>query len=230
VTITSPANGSTVDGTITIAATASDPVGISHVDFYVDSILAASVTTAPYAILLNTIPLTNAQHTLSVIAYNTVGTSTKSVVTVAVNNGPTRINVNAGSTAITESCTNVFWQADQYFSGGSTYTNSVLPCCLGVYTSERNGNFSYNFPVSNGNKLVILKFAEINFNTVGARVFSVKINGNTVVSNLDIFKEVGFAKPLDLSFPVNVTNNNIQIQFIPVVQNPKVSAIEVLSF
>ena len=105
----------------------------------------------------------------------------------------------------------------------------VLPTCLGVYRTERYGNFSYNIPVSNGSKYVILKFAEIYFNTVGARIFNVNINGVRVISNLDIFKEVGFAKPLDLSFPVSVTNNNINIEFIPVVQNPKVSGIEVLS-
>ena len=142
---------------------------------------------------------------------------------------PSSFYINAGGGALTDSCTGVAWQADQYLSGGGTNTNTGLSTCLGVYTTERYGTFSYNIPATNGCKYVILKFAEIVYKTVGARVFNVSINGTTVISNLDIFKEVGFAKPLDLSFPVCVSNNNINIQFIPVVQTAKVSAIEILS-
>jgi kumamolisin len=230
VNITSPTNGSTVSGILTIAATASDAMGIAHVDFYVDSTLIASVTKAPYTASLNTSTLTNGTHSLSAIAFNTLGNSAKSVVSITVNNAmSSSIYFNAGNGAVTDTCTGVAWQADEFYSGGNIYTNSGLPTCLGVYASERVGNFSYNIPISNGKKFVILKFAEIYYNTIGARIFDVNINGTRVVSNLDIFKEVGFAKPLDLSFPVTVTNNSVQITFVPVVDNPKISGIEILS-
>ena len=229
VSITAPANGATVSGTINITANATDPSGIAHVDFYVDSTLIVSDKATPYMATLDTTMLSNGQHTLTATAYNTAGTSAQSVVTVTVNNaGGSSYYINAGAGALTDSCTGVAWQGDQYYSGGRLYTTTSLPTCLGVYRSERYGNFSYNIPVSNGPKYVILKFAEIYFNTVGARIFNVNINGVQVISNLDIFKEVGFAKPLDLSFPVNVTNNNIEIQFINVVQNAKINGIEVL--
>ncbi len=229
VSITSPTNGATVSGTITITANASDPVGtITSVDFHVDSTLIGSDTTTPYTASLDTTKLSNGSHTLTATAHNTAGNSATSTVTVTANNPVSNIYINTGDGALTDSCTGVAWQADQYYSGGTTYTNTTLPTCLGVYRTERYGNISYNIPVTNGPKYVILKFAEIYFNTVGSRVFSVNINGQSVITNLDIYKEVGFAKPLDLSFPVNVTNNNIQIQLVPGVQNPKISGIEIL--
>jgi kumamolisin len=229
VSITSPANGATVSGTINITANASDPVGtITHVDFYVDSTLIVSDNAAPYTATLDTTGLSNGQHTLKAIAYNNAGNSAQSVVTVTANNALSSFYINAGGSALTDSCTGVTWQADQYYSGGQTKLATSLPTCLGVYTSERYGNFSYNIPVSNGPKYVILKFAEIYFHTAGSRVFGVNINGVNVISNLDIFKEVGYAKPLDLSFPVTVTNNSIKISFIQVVENPKISGVEIL--
>ena len=230
VSITSPANGATVSGTINITAIASDPLGmITHVDFYVDSTLIASDTSAPYTATLDTTKLLNGGHMLKAIAYNNAGHSAQSIVTVTVNNVLSSYYINVGGNALTDSCTGVTWQADQYYSGGQTNLNAALPTCLGVYTTERYGNFSYNIPVSNGPKYVILKFAEIDVQAVGVRLFNVNINGVSVISNLDIFKEVGFAKPLDLSFPVNITNNNIKIDFITVLRNAKVNGIEVLS-
>lgn len=232
VSITSPANGSSVGGTITIRATATDSLGIASVAFYVDSTLLGSVTTAPYTISLNTSTLSNGQHTFTAIAYDTAGNSAQSVVTVTVNNVVTsNIYINAGGGKITDACTGITWHSDQYYSPSSQiYTNPSLPTCLAVYKTSRNahGTFSYNIPVANGNQYVILKFAETQFTTAGARVFNVNINGQTVISNLDVFREVGFGQPLDLSFLVTVTNKTINVEFVPVVQNPSVNGIVVI--
>lgn len=231
VNITSPINQSTVGGTITITATATDSAGIAIVDFYVDSKFLGSATTAPYTVSLNTTSLSNGQHTITAIAYDRLGNFAQSVVTITVNNiVVNNIYINAGGGTITDACTGVTWQSDQYYSGGQSYMNSSLATCLGVYRTSRtaNGSFSYNIPVPNGNHYVILKFAETYFTTAGARIFNVNINGQTVISNLDVFREVGFGKPLDLSFLVTVTNNNINVVFVPVIQNPSVNGIEVI--
>ena len=87
VSITSPANGTTMSGITTITATASDNVGVTKVDFYVDSVLKATDTTSPYSFALDTATLSNAQHNLQAKAFdaaNNIGTS--SIVTVTVNN------------------------------------------------------------------------------------------------------------------------------------------------
>jgi len=88
VSITSPANGSTVSGAVTITATATDSLGIARVDFYVDTTLIGSDTVAPYIAILHTkkLKLSNGTHKVKAIAYNTAGNSAQSTVTVNVEN------------------------------------------------------------------------------------------------------------------------------------------------
>ncbi|WP_224368939.1 Ig-like domain-containing protein [Hyalangium versicolor] len=57
-TVTSPAEGTTLTGTVTLTADASDNVGVTKVEFYVDTILVGSDTTAPYSYTLNTRTIT----------------------------------------------------------------------------------------------------------------------------------------------------------------------------
>lgn len=72
------ATESGTSGTITLSANATDNVGVTKVDFYVDNVLKGSKTSAPYSITLNSTTLTNAGHTLIAKAYdaaNNIGNS-----------------------------------------------------------------------------------------------------------------------------------------------------------
>jgi beta-lactamase superfamily II metal-dependent hydrolase len=83
--ITSPASGSTVSGTVSVTASASDNVGVTRVEFYLDGVLQSTDTTAPFAWSWNTTTATNAGHTLSSKAYDAaanVGSSADVPVTV----------------------------------------------------------------------------------------------------------------------------------------------------
>ena len=74
-------------GTISLAATASDNVGVAKVEFYVDNVLKATDTTSPYSATLDSTTLANGSHTLTAKAYdaaNNVGTS--SAVAFSVSN------------------------------------------------------------------------------------------------------------------------------------------------
>src|SRR3984957_20012535 len=64
-----------------------------------------------------------------------------------------------------------------------------------VYQSERWGVFTYTVPnlTPGGTYTVRLHFAEIAFASAGARLFSVAINGSTVLNNFDIFATAGGA-------------------------------------
>ena len=88
VSMTAPANGSTVSGTITLSATASDPHGVAGVTFLVDGTATGSeVTTSPYTMQYNTTVLANGSHTFAARARNTAGaTTTSTAVTVTVSN------------------------------------------------------------------------------------------------------------------------------------------------
>src|SRR6266540_3990531 len=85
--ITAPANGATVSGTTTVSATASDNVGVTKVEFYLDGALQSTDTTAPYSWSWNTTTASNGSHALTSKAYDAaanVGTS--AAVNVTVNN------------------------------------------------------------------------------------------------------------------------------------------------
>lgn len=87
VTITSPANGSTVSNTITIAASASDNVGVAGVQFRVDgNSLGAELTTAPYTAYLGTNNLSNGTHSVTATARDAAGNTATAGVSINVNN------------------------------------------------------------------------------------------------------------------------------------------------
>ncbi|WP_318556464.1 Ig-like domain-containing protein [Geobacter anodireducens] len=87
VAVSSPANGATVAGTVSMAATASDNVGVSKVEFYVNNVLKGSDTTSPYAYSWDTTSAANGSYTLTAKAYDAAGNvGQSSSVTVSVNN------------------------------------------------------------------------------------------------------------------------------------------------
>ncbi len=89
--LTSPTASSTVQGTVTVSATASDNVGVASVRFILDGIaLGSPVTTPPYQVFWNTITATNATHTLRAVATDAAGNASSSpTVNVTVANAPT---------------------------------------------------------------------------------------------------------------------------------------------
>ncbi|WP_306591198.1 M4 family metallopeptidase [Geothrix sp. 21YS21S-4] len=89
------ASESGTSGTITFSATATDNVGVSKVEFYVDGVLKGTDTTSPYSITLDSTTLTNGSHSLVAKAYdaaNNVGTSTTVTFTVSNSTGSTTYN------------------------------------------------------------------------------------------------------------------------------------------
>jgi Bacterial Ig domain/Repeat of unknown function (DUF5648) len=86
--IASPTAG-TVSGTVTVSANASDNVGVTRVDFYVNGSLAGSDSATPYQYSWNTTSVANGTATLRAIAYDAAGNAGQSsLVSVTVANGP----------------------------------------------------------------------------------------------------------------------------------------------
>ena len=73
VTITAPANNATVRNTVTVSANASDNVGVTKVEFYVNGSLYATTTTAPYSLSVATTEASNGSYTLIAKAYDAAG-------------------------------------------------------------------------------------------------------------------------------------------------------------
>ncbi|PVZ60827.1 galactose oxidase-like domain-containing protein, partial [Arthrobacter sp. H-02-3] len=88
VSLASPANGSTVSGTIAVTATASDDQGVAGVQFKLDGAnLSAESTAPPYSVQWDTTTVAGGTHTLTAIARDAAGnTATATAVTVTVSN------------------------------------------------------------------------------------------------------------------------------------------------
>jgi len=93
VSITSPANGSIISGTISVAVSATDNVGVTKVEFWKDSSLFASTLNSPYSFIWDTTKDLNGSHSLISKAYDAAGNiGTSPTITVNVNNVPDAIS------------------------------------------------------------------------------------------------------------------------------------------
>jgi hypothetical protein len=91
VSITAPGAAATVGGMVSVAATATDNVGVGGVQFRLDGVnLGAEVTVPPYAVSWNTTAAVNGAHTLTAVARDAAGNvATSAAVTVTVANSTT---------------------------------------------------------------------------------------------------------------------------------------------
>ena len=71
--ISYPANNATVSGAVSVTASASDNVGVTKVEFYLNGVLQSTDTTAPYLFSWNTAALAAGSYTLSAKAYDAAG-------------------------------------------------------------------------------------------------------------------------------------------------------------
>ena len=73
VSIVSPAGGTSLNGNVTVQASASDNVGVVRVELYVDGKLQAADASAPWTFSLNTKKLGSGSHSLQCKAYDAAG-------------------------------------------------------------------------------------------------------------------------------------------------------------
>ncbi|HEY4082457.1 MAG TPA: CehA/McbA family metallohydrolase [Burkholderiaceae bacterium] len=67
------ASATVSSGTVKLAATATDDVGVTRVDFYVDGSLKGNSITAPYSLSIASTSLSNGNHTMSATALDAAG-------------------------------------------------------------------------------------------------------------------------------------------------------------
>jgi hypothetical protein len=127
------ASESGTSGTITLSATASDNVGVSKVEFYVDNVLKGSDTTSPYSMTLDSTTLSNASHALTAKAFDAAGNSKLSTaVNFTINNTvtPVQLVTNGGFESGSSS-----WTA----TSGVITNDSSVSARTGSYKAWLNG-------------------------------------------------------------------------------------------
>ncbi|OXA55851.1 malectin [Folsomia candida] len=131
---------------------------------------------------------------------------------------PTRviIAVNAGGPAHRD-IYGINYAADKLEEGersdyGMRYDIERAPLDDGIlYQTERytlDDSFEYEIPLrKDGSYVLVLKFSEVYFKSAGQKVFNVALDDFTILSHLDIYREVGLATAHDEVIPFIVKNN-----------------------
>ena len=148
------------------------------------------------------------------------------------------VRINAGGGAYTDANGNV-WSADYGFNTGNKSTASVA---IGgtsddsLFQTQRwdaasGDELTYSVNVPDGDYVVNLYFAEV-YNQVfypNGRVFDILLEGNTVEYKMDVYNESGENNALVKSYNVTVADGQLNLKFLHGIENPTISAIEVLS-
>src|SRR3989475_1228373 len=159
VSITAPAAGVTVAGTVTVSANASDNVGVVGVLFKLDGTnLGAEVTVAPYAVSWNTTLATSGSHSLTAVARDAAGnTATSAAVSVTLDNTPPLISTVSAS-SISSAGALITWATNKASDsqveyglttayGSSTPLNSSLLTAHAVTLTGLLGTTTYHYRV-----------------------------------------------------------------------------------
>jgi len=143
VALTAPADASIVSGAVMLAATASDDVGVDHVDFLLDGSLLGSNASAPYTLTWDAANASNGAHVLLARAQDLAGNLGSSApVNVTVTGG---IGGGGGTTPVTlqfsnEDANDGYVKANASGSGAAVGTlESLYGLAIGRGT---DGNFN----------------------------------------------------------------------------------------
>ena len=259
VTLTAPASNATfAAGTnITLSATASDADGsVSKVEFFSDSTKLGEDTTSPYSFNWNNVPAGSYSLTARAIDnqydYSFLNKTVKITVSEGADRGAPMVlyRINPGGTTIAASP--ISWSASStnpspYLTNGGntssrtfTGTNTTgAPDALfntlrwdpGKAGDSLNSEMRWAFPVSpQGTYQVKLFFADSYSGTmaVGKRIFDVLIEGEKLLNRYDIYADAGKNATVK-TFTVNVSDGQLNIDFLHVIENPLINGIEILA-
>ncbi|MDB6017189.1 MAG: Alpha-amylase [Pedosphaera sp.] len=248
VAIQTPAESAVIAGNLQISGTASDNFAVQKVEIALDN--GAWVTasgTNSWSLNLNSANFLNGPHILSARATDTSGnvSSTNTVGIRMVNVPGTYLQrISGGNPSNVTDCNGFVWFKDTaytlggfgYLNGGTGYVaNAISGICAGAQSLYQHERFStnsagvlYQFDCPEGVYEITLLEAETYWNGAGKRKFNAFIQGQQVLTNFDIYATAGGMNlPLTLVFTNSVTNSQLQALFQPVVDNARISGLQV---
>ncbi|MBD3391562.1 MAG: hypothetical protein GF418_05920 [Chitinivibrionales bacterium] len=129
--------------------------------------------------------------------------------------GAVVVAVNVGGAEYTAS-SGIRYEADMGYHGGfSERTDKDIADTPDdeIYQTNRYGSFGYHFGVPVAEYELTLQFAEAFWSDEGQRLFDVRVEGQTVIDNLDICAEVGPDAPYDVRTTFVVADGALDIEF-----------------
>lgn len=245
--VQAPTPGAIVTGFVAIAGTASDNATVVRVEAQFDGGDWFTVTgTTTWAYTFDSANFLNGEHLVSTRSVDSSGNfSSVSNVNLRFFNVPGNYvrRINAGGIVATN-CDLTVWSADRaYTPGGFGYVdgtngflgNSIIGICSSaqlMYQRERYstpaGTFRYLFDCPEGVYETRILETETWVTNSGMRIFDLYIQDQRMLTNFDIYAASGgMNRPLSLAFTNDVIDAQLELHFIPFVDNARVSAVEV---
>ncbi|MGP8198140.1 MAG: alpha-amylase family glycosyl hydrolase [Limisphaerales bacterium] len=248
IAVQTPTNGATITGNFQISGTASDTIAVQSVQVQLDNgTWTTAAGTSNWSLTLNSSNFLNGPHVINALATDTSGNVSNNSVNVSFINVPGNYvqRISGGNPANVTDCSGNVWLEDTNYSVGAFgysrgtngyLDNSIVGICSTawpLYQRERystsSSGFFYQFDCPEGVYQITLLEAETYWSGPGEREFNVFIQGRQVLTNFDIYKTAGGQNiPITLVFTNNVTNSQLQILFISVVDNARVSGVQVV--
>ncbi|MFH1352060.1 MAG: Ig-like domain-containing protein [bacterium] len=199
VSITSPADGSTVSGTVSVTVDATHPVGISKIEFYVGDDLKFTDSSFPYSWDWDTTEGDDGDYQIKVTAYNTGGGSESKQISVTTDNsGPTVSITNPADGSISSGTVNVtaavsdehgISKVEFYIDGVLKFTDTSSPYGWNWVTtaySESTHTVKITADDTLGHTTSIQHTVTVdNFDPPAVSVTN-PVNGSTVTATVDI--------------------------------------------
>jgi len=242
-----PAIGSVISNNLQISGTASDDTAVQKVEIQLDNgVWTVANGTNSWNLNLNSSNFLNGPHLVNARATDTSGnispTNSASVRFFNVP-GDYLLRLSGGNPGNVTNCDSNVWLKDMAYNfggfgflGGNVgfLSNNISGVCLAaqsLYRYERyagSGSCIYQFDCPAGIYEITFLEAETYWTGPGERKFNVFIQGRQVLTNFDIFATAGGMNiPLTLVFTNVVTNSSLQVLFTSVVDNARVSGIQV---
>lgn len=168
VSLTTPANGATVSGDFTVSASASDNVGVSKVELYIDGQLVATDTNSPYTFSVDSTKYSNGSHTMYLEAFDAASNhaSTASVTVTIQNDASSGAAPGGGSSSSSQP------------TGTINAATSSTPTPIAV-----SGNIVISPAVPGGSVSVKLDGKAINGDTINTTKLTNGVHELTVTEN-----------------------------------------------
>jgi len=190
VSLTSPANNSNVSGAVSVTANATDNVGVTKVEFYLNGVLQTTDTSTPYVYSWNTASLASGSYTLMAKAYDAagnIGQSSNVVVTVVNDTIPPTVSLTAPTNNATVSGTVVISANASDNVGVSKvefYENGNLLSATNVTPYSYSWNTT---SVANGSYTLIAKAYDAAGNIGQSANLSVTVSNDTTPPSVTAF-------------------------------------------
>lgn len=209
VSITTPDNGQWVKGIVTISANASDNIGVTKVEFYLDNSLSpmATDTTAPYSTIWDTTFGSSGNHSITAKAFDAAGNNqTATAFTVFVDNQPPTVDITSPANGATVSGT-------VNITANATDNLGIVNVELFVNGVPKGEDFTspYSIPwntvlETNGNYLVEIRAVD-NLLNIGLHTISVVVqNGDTVKPTIPVLSLTSSGTSVNLTWTASTDN------------------------